>query len=195
LPGYLPERRSIDVGGEGDHGKLHAQLRRGEDAASRARAATAALGDGALPTNELEPVAASLDVDALMLIHVVATSETRFRLSGAVYHRGRASKHPVSARFEARVERSGETSTIEGDAEALARTLAESLHPAGPRVASEQPARDSGWARFRHHKAFGYVMGGVVGVIAVGAAVGTGLGIYESHRHELARETVLLGGR
>jgi hypothetical protein len=194
LPGHAPQRVTVDVGGVGDHGKVNVSLKHGDDPESKAREATSMLGDGAEPKVDLQPVADSLQVDALVLVHIHAGSDGRFRLSGELWRKARSGRGGGPAAHGQRLERSGSTGAIEGEAETLARTLTEPLHE---RVkVAEADSGDSGWKRFRRSKAFWWVIGGVAGAIVVGTAVGVGAGVgtYEAHKREIARETVLLGG-
>lgn len=202
LLAHQSDRQIIEVAAVGGaEAKMNGRLARDQGPPARAREASSLLGKaevGSTLAVDLGPVATALDAEALLIVHVAASSTMRFTLSGTVYRRGpRHGKAKEGAwQYEPRVERAGATPALEGEVEALVRGLVEPLHERPKqRVAANEPTGDSGWQRFRRSKAFWWVMGGVAGaVVLAGTGVGLGVGLSEAHRHEVARETVLLGG-
>ena len=154
--------------------------------------------------------------DALVLVHVTAASDMRFRLTGGVFVRPkpapvrgqkRSKKQPAKVGniadeaktlIEPRLERGGVTPTLEGECEIMARALAEHLaeRAAPPAVAQVDTAESDGdgaLQKFRRSRAFWWVVGGVGVAVVAGVAVGLGVGLTH-HQQQLGRETVLLGG-
>ena len=211
MPGYEPGRQMVDVGGDTKTVPAVGLVLQRSSGDGRIREATAALAGGRPVTVDLDAVASGLSADALMLVHVAASSEMRFRLTGGLFVRphpvvirkGKKSRAlPVSQEdkslIDPRLERGGVTPTLEGESEIMARAFAEHLQE---RVAPESiakfedaPKSDDDRGGFRQSKAFWWVVGGAAaGVVVVGLAVGLGVGFSE-HSKDIGRETVLLGG-
>ncbi len=147
---------------------------------------------GAPPT--LKDGAAKLGVDMLVLVRLGSADSGGTRLVAYLY----------DARVNKILKREEKTTTDEqvgATARELGRELLAGvplngvmLAPAPPKAPSLGERMAASMRRFRHSKAFWYVVGGVAGVVVVGAAVGLGVGLAPHSGLTPGEQVVLIGG-
>jgi hypothetical protein len=182
LAGYRSVRRSAEVVSSKGDPQIAVTLERDDSPAGRARAATVAIASGQTPP-DLDALAASLEVGSLIFVHAAMQSNDKVLLTGGLHDAARGAG-------DLREERSAEVGELEAAVDDLVHALVTRLK--SPRRIVQVKPRSAGASDSHHSKVFWWAVG-AAGVVAVGVALGVGLGI-AAHNALVARETVLLGG-
>jgi PEGA domain len=184
LPGYRAVRRSAEVVSSKGDPQIAITLERDDSPESRARAASVAIAEGRTPP-DLDAIAGSLDVGALIFVHASMQANGTVLLIGGLHDAARGAS-------DVRDERTANVTDLEASVDELVHALVARLEAPSPRVVVHVRHESGGASDFRHSKYFWWTVG-AAGVVAVGVALGVGLGI-AAHNAQVARETVLLGG-
>jgi len=195
--GWAPMTQAFVVSGGGEESHALATLSRPpHNPLAPIDRARAVVDDTPTPPS-LKEACAGLGVDMLVLVKTAragGSDDGEPQILTAYLYDARAGR--IINRLEMKVE---------GDLPATARVLARELTHgvrldgvwAPPRVAQKpkwnqrlwSDVKDD-WGRFHHWKGFWYVVGGV----GVAVVVGTVVGVTVSHQHQVAADTLLLGG-
>jgi hypothetical protein len=184
LPGYRAARRSAEVVSSKGDPQIAITLERDDSPEGRARAASVAIAAGKTPP-DLDALAGALDVGALIFVHASMQANGSVLLIGGLHDAARGAN-------DVRDERTANVADLETEVDELVHALVARLEAPAPLAVTRVRHQSGSSSDFRHSKYFWWTVG-AAGVVAVGVALGVGLGI-AAHNAQVARETVLLGG-